>query len=72
MNTTEAINAVIEAAGGVGALASKLKVKPPTVSQWRSGVRPVPPRLALHIQQHFPAIVSARDLRPDIFTQASA
>lgn len=63
------IESVIDAAGGASALAQRLGVKPPTVSQWRSGARPVPPRLALRIQQEFPDLQDAKAgaLRPDIF-----
>lgn len=61
------ITQVIDAAGGVGALAARLNVKPPTVYQWKKGTRPVPARLALQIQQVWPDIASAKDLRPDIF-----
>ena len=64
------IEHAIEAAGGVSALADKLGVKPPTVSQWRSSVRPVPPRLALRIEGL--TGVSRHGLRPDIFGQAPA
>jgi len=62
------IEHAIEAAGGVSALADRLAVKPPTVSQWRSGVRPVPPRLALQIEAL--TGVSRHDLRPDVFGPA--
>lgn len=64
------ISAVIETAGGVSALAAKLGVKPPTVYQWKSGDRPVPPRLALAIASEWPGLVTAHDLRPDVFGPA--
>lgn len=61
----EPIERAIKAAGGVSALASDLDVKPPTVSQWRHGQRPVPPRLALSIEAEFG--ISRHELRPDVF-----
>lgn len=60
----------ISAAGGVSALANRLGVKSPTVSQWRHGVRPVPPRLAIQIESI--TGVSRHDLRPDVFGPAPA
>jgi len=61
------IERVIEAAGGVSALATKLGVKAPTVHQWRTGDRKVSPRLALAIEREWPRLVSVHDLRPDVF-----
>lgn len=61
------IEVVIEAAGGVNALAAKLGVSPPAVYQWRSGNRPVSPRLAIAITREYPGLVSVNDLRPDVF-----
>ena len=64
------IEQLVKAAGGVSALASELGVKPPTVSQWRSGGRPIPPRLALVAQAKWPGIASVHELRPDVFGPA--
>lgn len=64
------IRQLIEVAGGVSALAIELGVKPPTVSQWRNGTRPVPPRLALAIAEKWPAVASVNELRPDVFGPA--
>ncbi|MCE7031763.1 helix-turn-helix domain-containing protein [Lysobacter sp. GX 14042] len=61
------VERVIEEAGGVSALASKLGVKPPTVYQWKSGDRKVSPRLAIAMSKKFPGIASVHDLRPDVF-----
>lgn len=63
------IEQVIQDAGGVSALARTIGVKPPTVSQWRNGRRPIPPRYALEIERRWPA-VSRHDLRPDVFGPA--
>lgn len=64
------IDRVIEEAGGIGALALALGVKPPTVYQWKSGDRKVSPRLAIALSQRWPGIVSVHDLRPDVFGPA--
>lgn len=61
------IERVIESAGSVSALALALGVKPPTVSQWKNGDRPVPARFALAIERKWPEIVTVHDLRPDVF-----
>lgn len=61
------IERVIDEAGGVSALALALGVKAPTVFQWKSGDRPVSPRLALLIEQKWPGLVTVHDLRPDVF-----
>lgn len=69
------ITQVIEAAGGVSALASKLDVRPPTVHQWVAADpkqrRKVSPRLSIAISQLWPELVTVHDLRPDIFGPAS-
>lgn len=46
-------------------LARELGVSPQAVSQWVKGQRPVPPRLALQIEQL--TGVSRHCLRPDVF-----
>ena len=61
------IEDVISAAGGVTALAKRLGIAAPTVSQWRSGLRPVSPRLSIAITREFPGLVSVNELRPDVF-----
>lgn len=66
------ISQVIEAAGGIPALAAALKVKAPTVYQWKNGDRPVSPRLALLIAEKWPAVATVHDLRPDVFGSANA
>ncbi len=58
---------VIEAAGGVSALAVKLGVKAPTVHQWKTGDRKVSPRLALVIEREWPDLATVHELRPDVF-----
>ena len=63
---------VIEAAGGVSALATKLGVKAPTVHQWKTRARKVSPRLALAIAREWPSLATVHDLRPDVFGPAPA
>lgn len=65
------IEKVIRASGGVSALARSLGVKPPTVYQWKTGDRPVPPRLAIAISRDWGHVVSVHDLRPDVFGEAA-
>ena len=64
------IERVIDAAGGVPALAAKLGVKAPTVYQWKTGDRKVSPRLALVIEREWPDVATTHDLRPDVFGSA--
>lgn len=61
---------VVRAAGGATSIADRLAIRSPTVHQWISGKRPVPPRLALRIQADFPHLASARELRPDVFGES--
>ena len=63
---------VIDAAGGIPALASELSVKAPTIYQWKNGTRKVSPRLALAITQKYPNLATVHDLRPDIFGPPAA
>ena len=64
------IDIVIEAAGGVAALAAALNVKAPTVYQWKNRDRKVSPRLALAIAAKWPELVTVHDLRADVFGPA--
>ena len=70
MSVMDKIARVIDAAGGVSALAALLGVKPPTVSQWKAGVRPVPPRHAIAIGKMWPDITTAAELCPKVFGPA--
>ncbi|MCG6540203.1 helix-turn-helix domain-containing protein [Pseudomonas sp. KSR10] len=51
--------------GGKAALASLLRVSPPTVSQWCSGSRPVPAERALQIEE-----ATAGKIRRDLLCPA--
>lgn len=72
MSHMNMIECAINGAGGVTALASKLGIRSPTVSQWKSGARPVPPRFVIAIETASNGAVSRHDLRPDIFGPASS
>ena len=62
---TESINRACEAVSSQAALARLLGVKPPTVSQWAHGVRPVPIEHCLPIERATAGAVTRQDLRPD-------
>ena len=51
--------------GGLSKLAGLVGVKPPTVSQWKNGKRPVPTERASDIEQVTNGAVTRKDLRPD-------
>lgn len=51
--------------GGQSALAHLLGVSPPTVSQWRSGIRPIPAERCVAIEQATNGAVTRKDLRPN-------
>jgi len=54
------------AVGGLSALARLLGVAPPTVSQWASGVRPVPAERCPAIERATGGAVTCEELRPDV------
>lgn len=47
------------------ALARKLGINPALISQWRTGVRPIPVERCAAIEEATGGAVSRRDLRPD-------
>ena len=53
------------AVGGLTKLAALLGVRPPTVSQWQSGIRPVPVERCADIERVTAGLVTRKDLRPD-------
>lgn len=55
----------IELAGSLTGLAKIAGVKPPTVSEWKTGERPVPARRAVLIEQGLGLPGFRKDLRPD-------
>jgi len=54
------------AVGGLSALARLLGVAPPTVSQWASGVRPIPAERCPEIERATGGVVICEELRPDV------
>ncbi|WP_041421213.1 transcriptional regulator [Sideroxydans lithotrophicus] len=58
-----------EAVGGLGVLARILSVSAPTVSQWKSGIRPIPAERCVEIEQATSGQVTRKDLRPDDWQQ---
>lgn len=52
--------------GGVSALARKICVSVPTVSQWVSGARPIPAERCIEIDKATGGAVRCEDLRPDV------
>lgn len=71
MSVMDKIAQVIDAAGGASSLAKRLGVKPPTVYQWKSGVRPIPPRHAIAIGKMWPEVATAAELCPKVFGPAT-
>lgn len=65
MSPTEAIEEAAKIVGGKAVLARLLKVRPPTVSQWCSGRRPVPAARAARIEELAGGKVSRSELCPD-------
>lgn len=51
--------------GGLSVLAAMVGVKPPTVSQWVKGDRPVPVKQCTAIERATGGAVTRKDLRPD-------
>lgn len=61
------IERAVELLGGPGRTAKQLGITPPTVSQWVSGSRPVPPGRATQIEDLLAGQVTRADLRPDYY-----
>lgn len=59
-----AINRACVLLGGTSALARVTGVKPPTVSQWLAGIRPVPAKRCPPIEIALDKQVTRKDLRP--------
>lgn len=65
MDKNESVSRAVTKVGGVTKMANILGVTPPTVSQWISGVRSVPPRQCYAIEQASQCEVTRRELRPN-------
>lgn len=62
------IKQAIEAVGGQQSeLASLITVSPQMVNQWVHGIRPVPAKHCIAIEQATKGRVTRYDLRPDVF-----
>jgi len=59
------IKRACEIVGGIGKMAGLLGVSGPTVSQWCSGVRPVPVERCVPIERATEGAVTRKDLRPN-------
>ena len=66
MNAHDALKNAILVAGGTTSLARRLKITPPTVSQWASGLRQIPALRCIDIERATEGAVRCEDLRPDI------
>lgn len=62
--------ALEEFPGGQVALANAIGTTPQFVSQMANGIRPVPPRLAIPIENALRKAVTRHDLCPDVFGPA--
>ncbi|WP_430981879.1 transcriptional regulator [Pseudomonas aeruginosa] len=62
MTPAEAVRQAAELLGSRAELARKLNVRAPTVSQWCSGVRPIPAKRAVEIE----ALTAGRVLRSEL------
>ena len=51
--------------GGISKMAALLGISGPTVSQWCTGIRPVPIERCVAIERATEGTVTRRDLRPD-------
>lgn len=56
---------VVKMVGSQSELAELLNVKPPTVNQWLTGVKPVPFKRCLQIESIVGGAVTAEELLPD-------
>lgn len=56
---------VVDMVGSQTRLADLLNVKPPTVNQWVTGVKPIPVKRCLQIERIVGGAVTAEELHPD-------
>ena len=63
----EPIELAVELLGGPAKTAKRLRITSPTVCQWLSGSRPVPPGRATQIEELLDGRVTRAELRPDYF-----
>jgi len=63
--STHAVTLACQHLGSAVALADALGISSPTVSEWRSGRRPVPIERCVEIEQVTGGAVTRQQLRPD-------
>jgi DNA-binding transcriptional regulator YdaS (Cro superfamily) len=64
MTPTEAVDKAASILGSQAALAAHLNIEPPTVNQWITGRRPVPPARAVEIEKATNGKVKRHELCP--------
>ncbi|WP_313052919.1 Cro/CI family transcriptional regulator [Pantoea piersonii] len=64
MTPSQAAQMAAQIIGSQAAMARSLEVRTPTVSQWCSGVRPIPAARAIQIENLTSGKVSRKDLCP--------
>lgn len=62
----EAVQRAVELAGGTRAVASKLNVRPETVTNWRFGHRPVSPDRAIDLERLSGRQVTRSEMTPEV------
>lgn len=72
MNPAEAVSRAAQILGSKAELARRLKVRTPTVSQWCSGTRPIPPARAIAIETATDRQVTRQELCPEFPWDAAA
>jgi len=65
VSVKEALKIAVDIFGTEKNLAGQLGVRPPTVNQWLSGVRPVPPKRAIQIEAITHGSSKKEDLCPN-------
>lgn len=66
MDTKTPIQRACDAAGSMSELARRIEVRPPTVHQWVTGLRPVPSERCPQIERVTGGLVTCEELRPDL------
>lgn len=63
------IERAVQYAGGISALATLIGVRPPTVHEWKTGVRPVPIKRCVGINKATNGAITLQELRPNDWQQ---
>ena len=59
------LNNAISTLGGLSKFSKAIGVRPPTVSEWSTGKRPVPIKRCVQIEKLTGGVVTRKDLRPN-------